>query len=154
MNGACQSKCSFIEDSVLPLFQESLQIWQPTDHSDFSCCICLQTATLPVDTNWRHLFCVSSLERERSAYRGHSTKLSSYRNLKSCVILPGINVIALTRSKVPIFISPQNSVFLFAHRFRIYKVPLLKCPRSLKATRSNRSSHRILLNYNTNSQNG
>ncbi|KAM6079202.1 LOW QUALITY PROTEIN: E3 ubiquitin-protein ligase RNF170-like [Theristicus caerulescens] len=40
---------------------ESLQIWQPSNHSDFSCPICLQTATLPVETNCGHLFCGSCL---------------------------------------------------------------------------------------------
>ncbi|KAK4819932.1 hypothetical protein QYF61_015553 [Mycteria americana] len=40
---------------------ESLQIWQPSNHSDFSCPICLQTATLPVETNCGHLFCGSLL---------------------------------------------------------------------------------------------
>ncbi|XP_010220985.1 PREDICTED: E3 ubiquitin-protein ligase RNF170-like, partial [Tinamus guttatus] len=37
--------------------QESLQIWRPCNHSDFSCPICLQTATFPVETNCGHLFC-------------------------------------------------------------------------------------------------
>ncbi|KFQ25943.1 E3 ubiquitin-protein ligase RNF170, partial [Merops nubicus] len=41
--------------------QESLQIWQSSHHSDFSCPICLQTATLPVETNCGHLFCGSCL---------------------------------------------------------------------------------------------
>ncbi|KGL82774.1 E3 ubiquitin-protein ligase RNF170, partial [Tinamus guttatus] len=36
---------------------ESLQIWRPCNHSDFSCPICLQTATFPVETNCGHLFC-------------------------------------------------------------------------------------------------
>ncbi|XP_075280512.1 E3 ubiquitin-protein ligase RNF170 [Opisthocomus hoazin] len=40
---------------------EPLQIWQPSNHSDFSCPICLQTATLPVETNCGHLFCGSCL---------------------------------------------------------------------------------------------
>ncbi|XP_065594196.1 E3 ubiquitin-protein ligase RNF170-like [Cyrtonyx montezumae] len=40
---------------------ESLQIQQPTNHSDFSCPICLQTVTLPVETNCGHLFCGSCL---------------------------------------------------------------------------------------------
>ncbi|XP_069645760.1 E3 ubiquitin-protein ligase RNF170 [Haliaeetus albicilla] len=40
---------------------ESLQIWQPSNHSDFSCPICLQTATLPVQTNCGHVFCGSCL---------------------------------------------------------------------------------------------
>uniref|UniRef100_A0A8V5G4C4 Uncharacterized protein n=1 Tax=Melopsittacus undulatus TaxID=13146 RepID=A0A8V5G4C4_MELUD len=48
-------------ESVLLIFQESLQIWQPCNHSDFSCPICLQTATLPVETNCGHLFCGSCL---------------------------------------------------------------------------------------------
>ncbi|XP_065529298.1 E3 ubiquitin-protein ligase RNF170-like isoform X1 [Lathamus discolor] len=43
------------------LAHESLQIWQPCNHSDFSCPICLQTATLPVETNCGHLFCGSCL---------------------------------------------------------------------------------------------
>ncbi|KAM9008945.1 E3 ubiquitin-protein ligase RNF170-like isoform 1-T4 [Ara ararauna] len=43
------------------LAHESLQIWQPCKHSDFSCPICLQTATLPVETNCGHLFCGSCL---------------------------------------------------------------------------------------------
>ncbi|XP_025961817.1 E3 ubiquitin-protein ligase RNF170-like isoform X1 [Dromaius novaehollandiae] len=42
-------------------FSESLQIWQPCNHSDFSCPICLQTATFPVETNCGHLFCGSCL---------------------------------------------------------------------------------------------
>ncbi|KFP56172.1 E3 ubiquitin-protein ligase RNF170, partial [Cathartes aura] len=41
--------------------QESLQIWQPSNRSDFRCPICLQTATLPVETNCGHLFCGSCL---------------------------------------------------------------------------------------------
>ncbi|XP_074688006.1 E3 ubiquitin-protein ligase RNF170-like isoform X3 [Strix aluco] len=41
--------------------EESLQIWQPSNHSDFSCPICLQTVTLPVETNCGHLFCGSCL---------------------------------------------------------------------------------------------
>lgn len=40
---------------------ESLQIQQPSNHSDFSCPICLQTVTLPVETNCGHLFCGSCL---------------------------------------------------------------------------------------------
>ncbi|XP_009698758.1 PREDICTED: E3 ubiquitin-protein ligase RNF170-like [Cariama cristata] len=43
------------------LQMESLQIWQPSNHSDSSCPICLQTATLPVETNCGHLFCGSCL---------------------------------------------------------------------------------------------
>uniref|UniRef100_A0A8B9EKT0 RING-type domain-containing protein n=1 Tax=Anser cygnoides TaxID=8845 RepID=A0A8B9EKT0_ANSCY len=49
------------KDSALLLFQESLQIWRPRNHRDFSCPICLQTATLPVETNCGHLFCGSCL---------------------------------------------------------------------------------------------
>ncbi|XP_074953573.1 uncharacterized protein LOC142059105 isoform X2 [Phalacrocorax aristotelis] len=41
--------------------KEALQIWQHSDHSDFSCPICLQTATLPVETNCGHSFCGSCL---------------------------------------------------------------------------------------------
>ncbi|XP_051481718.1 E3 ubiquitin-protein ligase RNF170-like [Apus apus] len=41
--------------------KEPLQIWQPSNHGDFSCPICLQTATLPVETNCGHLFCGSCL---------------------------------------------------------------------------------------------
>ncbi|XP_042661947.1 E3 ubiquitin-protein ligase RNF170 [Tyto alba] len=41
--------------------EEPLQIWQPRNHSDFSCPICLQTATFPVETNCGHLFCGSCL---------------------------------------------------------------------------------------------
>ncbi|XP_054020944.1 E3 ubiquitin-protein ligase RNF170 [Dryobates pubescens] len=40
---------------------ESHRVWQPGNHSDFSCPICLQTATLPVETNCGHLFCGSCL---------------------------------------------------------------------------------------------
>ncbi|KAM6262172.1 E3 ubiquitin-protein ligase RNF170-like [Porphyrio hochstetteri] len=40
---------------------ESLRIWRPGNHSDFSCPICLQTATFPVETNCGHLFCGSCL---------------------------------------------------------------------------------------------
>ncbi|XP_048802327.1 E3 ubiquitin-protein ligase RNF170-like isoform X3 [Lagopus muta] len=40
---------------------ESLQVQQPSNHSDFSCPICLQTVTLPVETNCGHLFCGSCL---------------------------------------------------------------------------------------------
>uniref|UniRef100_A0A669PF43 RING-type domain-containing protein n=1 Tax=Phasianus colchicus TaxID=9054 RepID=A0A669PF43_PHACC len=47
--------------TALLLFQESLQAQQPSNHSDFSCPICLQTATLPVETNCGHLFCGSCL---------------------------------------------------------------------------------------------
>uniref|UniRef100_A0A8C2TMD9 RING-type domain-containing protein n=1 Tax=Coturnix japonica TaxID=93934 RepID=A0A8C2TMD9_COTJA len=47
--------------SALLLFQESLQSQQPNNHSDFSCPICLQTVTLPVETNCGHLFCGSCL---------------------------------------------------------------------------------------------
>ncbi|XP_021260996.1 E3 ubiquitin-protein ligase RNF170-like isoform X4 [Numida meleagris] len=41
--------------------REFLQIQQPSNHSDFSCPICLQTVTLPVETNCGHLFCGSCL---------------------------------------------------------------------------------------------
>uniref|UniRef100_A0A8C7A2R3 RING-type domain-containing protein n=1 Tax=Nothoprocta perdicaria TaxID=30464 RepID=A0A8C7A2R3_NOTPE len=44
-----------IQECEMPF--ESLQIWQPCNHSDFSCPICLQTATCPVETNCGHLFC-------------------------------------------------------------------------------------------------
>ncbi|XP_071666278.1 uncharacterized protein [Patagioenas fasciata] len=37
--------------------KELLQIWQRSNHSDFSCPICLQAATFPVETNCGHLFC-------------------------------------------------------------------------------------------------
>ncbi|KAK2543187.1 hypothetical protein Q9966_002987 [Columba livia] len=40
---------------------ELLQIWQCSNHSDFSCPICLQTATFPVETNCGHLFCAACL---------------------------------------------------------------------------------------------
>ncbi|XP_071606120.1 E3 ubiquitin-protein ligase RNF170-like isoform X4 [Heliangelus exortis] len=40
---------------------EPLQIWQSSHDDDFSCPICLQTATLPVETNCGHLFCGSCL---------------------------------------------------------------------------------------------
>ncbi|KFM13068.1 E3 ubiquitin-protein ligase RNF170, partial [Aptenodytes forsteri] len=53
--------------------QESLQIWQPSNHSDFSCPICLQTATLPVETNCGHLFCGSCL----ITYWKHSPRLAA-----------------------------------------------------------------------------
>uniref|UniRef100_A0A8B9P9K2 RING-type domain-containing protein n=1 Tax=Apteryx owenii TaxID=8824 RepID=A0A8B9P9K2_APTOW len=59
--------------SVLLLFQESLQIWRPCNHSDFSCPICLQTATFPVETNCGHLFCGSCL----IAYWKHSPWLGA-----------------------------------------------------------------------------
>ncbi|XP_064928159.1 uncharacterized protein LOC102092395 isoform X3 [Columba livia] len=43
------------------LRKELLQIWQCSNHSDFSCPICLQTATFPVETNCGHLFCGACL---------------------------------------------------------------------------------------------
>nr|XP_021151508.1 E3 ubiquitin-protein ligase RNF170 isoform X1 [Columba livia] len=43
------------------LRKELLQIWQCSNHSDFSCPICLQTATFPVETNCGHLFCAACL---------------------------------------------------------------------------------------------
>ncbi|XP_067156905.1 E3 ubiquitin-protein ligase RNF170-like [Apteryx mantelli] len=52
---------------------ESLQIWRPCNHSDFSCPICLQTATFPVETNCGHLFCGSCL----IAYWKHSPWLGA-----------------------------------------------------------------------------
>ncbi|XP_052657103.1 E3 ubiquitin-protein ligase RNF170-like [Harpia harpyja] len=41
--------------------RESLQIWQPSNPSDFSCPICLQTATFQVQTNCGHVYCGSCL---------------------------------------------------------------------------------------------
>ncbi|XP_030352105.1 E3 ubiquitin-protein ligase RNF170-like [Strigops habroptila] len=54
---------SFTSQDPIPqyLSKESLQIWQPCNPRDFSCPICLQTATLPVETNCGHLFCGSCL---------------------------------------------------------------------------------------------
>uniref|UniRef100_A0A8C9G214 RING-type domain-containing protein n=1 Tax=Pavo cristatus TaxID=9049 RepID=A0A8C9G214_PAVCR len=57
----CVNCNSNLLKTALLLFQESLQIQQPSNHSDFSCPICLQTVTLPVETNCGHLFCGSCL---------------------------------------------------------------------------------------------
>ncbi|XP_040216755.1 E3 ubiquitin-protein ligase RNF170-like [Rana temporaria] len=41
--------------------KDALKSRQPHFHSDFSCPVCLQTATSPVETNCGHLFCGSCL---------------------------------------------------------------------------------------------
>ncbi|KAM6415368.1 E3 ubiquitin-protein ligase RNF170-like [Rhynochetos jubatus] len=48
-------------ETLLERGMESLQIHPPGNHGDFSCPICLQTATLPVETNCGHVFCGSCL---------------------------------------------------------------------------------------------
>ncbi|KAM6343688.1 LOW QUALITY PROTEIN: E3 ubiquitin-protein ligase RNF170-like [Alca torda] len=56
------SGCNLLSSSQTSLEKDdSLQIWQPSNDGDFSCPICLQTATFPVETNCGHLFCGSCL---------------------------------------------------------------------------------------------
>ncbi|XP_054254358.1 E3 ubiquitin-protein ligase RNF170-like [Indicator indicator] len=50
-----------VTNSSVRHLYESHQVWQRGNHSDFSCPICLKTVTLPVETNYGHLFCGSCL---------------------------------------------------------------------------------------------